>query len=556
MKKYKLSIIVPVYNVEKYLRKCLDSLINQSSDDYEIIVVNDGSTDNSLEICTEYKHYKNINIFNKKNGGLSSARNYGIDKANGEYISFVDSDDWVSEDYVSSLLAKIDEDNELDVIAYDVILINDGWSEGTIRKLYYDFDNMTRNDIIKECYNPSYAWARIYKKELISKYRFPSENLWYEDMYIMPELLANCSKVGYIEKALYFYRQRNNSITTSAFNKKTLAVIDAWEINLKNMKKEYMEDYILALYKSIVSFIYFKPEYSEEFINFYKKYEKKFKDNKFVKKIIKNDEYEDLSKKQFIPKKLYYCWYGKGKKGDLFEKCYESWKKYAPDFEIIELNEDNCDINECVYVKEAYEAKKWAYVADYFRIKVLKETGGIYVDTDVELKKYIHELTLNDSFFAFETNEVNAAIFGTIPNTKIINEIYKSYINDKFILEDGTYNTNYPIPQRITNILQKITNIKLNGKTQKVNDIMIYSADILTINVYNDKNIAEHHYEATWWDVTYGIQSYKYTVLQYYFKNNTNDIPKETFKQKLRKKIVKLIPKKLKKIIKKIIGRG
>ena len=105
------------------------------------------------------------------------------------------------------------------------------------------------------------------------------------------------------------------------------------------------------------------------------------------------DNFKDILNKNIV-----------SKKGDIFEKCYESWKKYAPDFEIIEWNEANCDVNECAYVKEAYENKKWAYVADYFRIKILKEQGGIYVDTDIEFNNYIHKLILNTSFFAFETN--------------------------------------------------------------------------------------------------------------------------------------------------------
>ncbi len=558
MKEIKLSIIVPIYNVEKYLEKCIESLLKQDEENYEILLINDGSTDNSLEICKKYEsEYKNIKVFNKKNGGLSSARNYGLDKAEGKYISFIDSDDWISANYIEEIYRIIDSDKNVDVITYNMIYINDGWDNGTTRKVYNDFENMDRKEIIKECYNPSFAWARVYKKDIINKYRFPTKDIWYEDMYIMPAILSNCKKIKYIDKELYFYRQRKSSITASVKNKKTLGVIKSWEQGLKTVNNNYLEEFIFALYKSIVSFIYFKPEYAQDFLNYYNKKRDIFKNNNYINDSIKNGEYEDLSLKKIIPRKIHYCWFGNGKKGELFEKCLESWKKYAPDFEIIEWNESNCDINECKYVKEAYENKKWAFVSDYFRTKVLAEFGGIYVDTDVEFKNYIYSLTVYNAFFAFETSDVNAAIFGCIPDNKVLTEMYESYKKDKFILQNGNLNTDYPIPRRITDILKKNTNIQLNGKTQLLNNnIMIYSADILTINVFNEKNIAEHHYEATWWDVTYGITSYKFEVLKYYFQNVEVKYESE---MKLKILVRKIIPYKtrykMKKILRKLINR-
>lgn len=553
MKKVKLSIVIPVYNVEKYLEKCLSSLTKQIGNGCELIIVNDGSTDKSLSICKKYEKYKNVNIYTKKNGGLSSARNYGIEKAKGEYIGFVDSDDWVSDDYINNILAKISEDS-FDLVAFDLFFINDGWESGSYKKLYNNFNSMDKHDFIKECFNPSYAWARVYKKELIESHMFPKENIWYEDMYIMPSIISDCKKIGYIERGLYFYRQRDNSITSKKLNDKTLGVIKAWENGINNVKSEYLKDYFLAVYKSIIAFMYFKPEYAENFLNFYKKYENQFKNNEYIKELIEKEEYEDLSEKILIPKKIHYCWFGNGKKSEIFNKCLESWKKYAPDFEIIEWNETNCDVTECQYIKEAYDSKKWAFVADYFRVKVLKEEGGIYVDTDMEFNNYIHKLLLNKAFFAFETSSVHGGMIGAIPNNKIINELYLTYLNDKFILDGGRLNTDFSIPIRISNILKKYTSIKLNGKQQHLeDDIMIYSADVMTLDMHNGQNIAEHHYEATWWDVTYGVQSYKYSVLKYYFHYVDKKASNTITKQKIVLFIKRIIPSPIKRIIKKIL---
>lgn len=553
----KISIIVPVYNVEKYVDKCLRSIIDQSDSNYEVIVVNDGSTDDSLKICKKYEN-ENIRVFTKSNGGLSSARNYGISKAKGNYIAFVDSDDWIAPNYIACLNKKIQE-NDYDMIAFDVISINDGWESGDLIKLYYDFNENDKHEIMKNVYSPSYSWARIYKKELIENNKFSSKNYWYEDMYVMPKIVMDAKKIGYIEEGLYYYRQRQNSITSSFLNSKTLDVMHAWKDNLDVITKDYYDDYVFSLYKSIVSFIYFKPEYADEFLNFYKNNKKIFLNNRYIKSAVHDGTYEDLSKKKIIPKKLYYCWFGNGPKGKLFEKCYNSWKQYAPDFEIIELNEKNCDVNECRYVKQAYQCKKWAFVADYFRVKMLSKTGGIYVDTDIEFKKPIHCLTLCEAFFAFETCEVNGAIMGSIAKEKNINDILNSYLKESFILDNGSYNIHYPIPKRITDILKKNTNIILNGKYQKLDNVIIYPADVLTIDVSNDACIAEHLYEATWWDVTYGITSYRYTVLKYYFQHvvdKCDNCYKESFKQKIKKIILKLLPKRLKRFLKKILKRG
>ena len=123
----KFSIIVPVYNVEKYLSKCLDSVINQTNQDFEVIVVNDGSPDNSQKIIYEYveKYPDKIKGFIKENGGLSDARNYGIARASGEYIIFLDSDDYIDEHLLEKLDEKIKEDSNLDIIGYNLVDVNE-----------------------------------------------------------------------------------------------------------------------------------------------------------------------------------------------------------------------------------------------------------------------------------------------------------------------------------------------------------------------------------------------------------------------------------------------
>ena len=161
----KVSVIVPVYNTEKYLRKCLDSLVNQDFSDYEIVIVNDGSTDSSESIINEYvSKYDFIKSFAKANGGLSSARNYGIDKASGNYLAFVDSDDYVESNYLKELYESITKDkSDIAVCEFSYV-----YSDGKVIRSYSNLD-YTDDSLKKYLLTPPMAPIRLFKKELFKK---------------------------------------------------------------------------------------------------------------------------------------------------------------------------------------------------------------------------------------------------------------------------------------------------------------------------------------------------------------------------------------------------
>ncbi len=520
-KEMKVSIIVPVYNTEKYVAKTLDSLVNQTLDSYEIIVVNDGSTDNSQEIIKEYtKKYPNlIQAYYKENGGLGSARNYGLQYAKGEYVGFVDSDDWVDEKMYQAMYQKAVEE-KCDIVLCDFTSIYDGWKTGWCSKGYRGpNDYPTKQEYMLYCLDPATACNKLFKKELFYCSKFKQG--WYEDVATIPILFSYAKEIGYLPIQLYYYRQHNGSITHNNRDRRTLDIQGAWLEIIEKVKQEYREEIIWAVYNSIITFIYFKPVFADEFIEFAITNQKLFKNNVYVKSAIENKEIENIFIKKLIPKKIHYFWFGNNPKNELQKKCIESWKKYAPDFEIIEWNENNCDINECTYVKEAYEEKKWAFVADYFRIKRIYEYGGIYLDTDVEFLTDISILRLNTVFFAFETKTgINAAIFGAQEKNNLIYKWFFTYKGDHLKREDGTLNTSNTIVVRLTKLLTEGYNVILNGQEQVLKgDIKIYPPNVLTLNMYDGKCITQHHYEASWWGAKAGITSYKYEVLKDYFFN-------------------------------------
>lgn len=209
----KVSIIVPVYNVEKYLRKCLNSLINQTLKDIEIICINDGSTDKSLEILEEYKNRDSrIILLNQENSGQSIARNNGIKKATGEYLGFVDPDDWVDLDYYEKLYNAAST-NDTDIAVGGIIRVT-----GIKKKKFLNFEKETITDNtnlkFELCDVPekSYVWNKIYKTEKLKEIGLEFEKgIFYEDCIFTPQALFYLGEIVTVPNIHYYYLRRGNS---------------------------------------------------------------------------------------------------------------------------------------------------------------------------------------------------------------------------------------------------------------------------------------------------------------------------------------------------------
>ena len=232
----KITVIVPVYNVENYLRKCLDSIIAQTYKNIEIIVVNDGSTDASGQICQEYTQIDNRIVYiEKENGGLSEARNVGLDKMTGSYVTFIDSDDWIEQDYIETLYKKIVE-YQADIAVGNYYSYNEDeetyyfhiYGDSYYEKVYDNisiFENLYESQEMKSFALIS-AWGKLYKAKLFDYLRFDKGKLG-EDGYFNQKMYLSVNKVVYLNKGLYAYRQRSGSITKTWTEKWMHALVDA-----------------------------------------------------------------------------------------------------------------------------------------------------------------------------------------------------------------------------------------------------------------------------------------------------------------------------------------
>ena len=297
----KVSIIVPVYGVEKYIDKCLDSLVKQSLKEIEVIVVNDGTKDNSQKIIDTYvkKYPDKIKSFIKENGGQGSARNYGLEKASGEYIGYVDSDDFIEKDMYKKLYNKAKEKD------YDIVVCgNYNVSEDYQNKNVDAFISNYNSDLENIFFGKMAVWNKIYKRDILVKNKLEfKEKVWYEDLAFTLKAIINSNTFAFINEPLYDYLIRVGSTMNNSNVTRNLEILDAFDdilIYIKhNKKEEYLEKIeFLAIDHIYISAIVrvlkadadknIKKETIEKLINYMNKNFPNYKSNKYINTLSKN----------------------------------------------------------------------------------------------------------------------------------------------------------------------------------------------------------------------------------------------------------------------------
>lgn len=210
---FKVSVIIPVYNVEKLLKRCLDSVLNQTLKDIEIICVNDGSTDNSSLILEEYKKFENIKIINQKNSGLSVARNTGLKYASADYVAFLDSDDFVDSDFYEKLFNSIEKE-KADIACASIVRESDRKKTYLINYKQVEVALNTKDRfMLADCPKHNFVWNKLYKKELIDKNNLKFvPGMIYEDMWFTPDVLEATSSIVAVPDTFYHYWKHKNTL--------------------------------------------------------------------------------------------------------------------------------------------------------------------------------------------------------------------------------------------------------------------------------------------------------------------------------------------------------
>lgn len=261
MKKPKLSVIIAVYNTEKYVEKCLDSLLNQTYENIELVVINDCSTDGSLKILKKYAKNNNniVLIDNKENRGLSYSRNVGLEKSTGEYIGYIDSDDYVDNTYYEKLMkAVINEKADMAITDMKIVYEDASYPDHVTKGCE---GNLTKLNFIKNGLAAS-ACNKVFKRELISKNKF-SEGKLNEDLAVILPAIVSAKKIAYVPDNYYYYVQRGGSIQNSGFSDKRFDIFYGVELTLQRIKncKNYNKIAQAIIYEQlIVLLIYVIPK--------------------------------------------------------------------------------------------------------------------------------------------------------------------------------------------------------------------------------------------------------------------------------------------------------
>ncbi len=243
-----ISIIVPIYNTEKYLKKCIESILHQTYKNIELILVDDNSTDSSLDICNKYLKDKRVNVFHIKKSGVSNTRNYGLKQAKGDFITFVDSDDYIDKDYIKILYDNILYSNsDVSICNYNNIYKNKV-EKFCKKNIKFENEGNCLNLLLEHKYFKGQVWGKLYKKSIIENIKFSSDLDYYEDLLFNFEVFKKVNKVIYDSTPLYNYLYKENS-----YNYNKLMFIDV----CGEFEKYYIEkNYNLSVVYSLIDYFY------------------------------------------------------------------------------------------------------------------------------------------------------------------------------------------------------------------------------------------------------------------------------------------------------------
>ena len=485
-----VSVIVPVYNVEKYLSRCIDSILNQTLKNIEIILIDDGSIDESLSICREYEqHNDNIMVFHQENMGLTAVRRKGLSLAKGEYTIFVDSDDYILENTCEEMYTYCKENN-LKLLIADYFLIKDNACK--IIKGFLGNEFSIKN--FYESISPGYVWNKMYHNSLFERMKVNINVNQAEDICMMLPLLSTLkdNEVGYVSKPFYFYSVRDDSNSNSklfAQNGSIEEYLHAISYILKNHNIQY-RNYIVyycvqCMYWGITNPD--KIEFKADYIDFLQKELSSYIiGNPLLIKFSKlgNDLVESI-----IPANIYFVNYSDDINTTLDEKFINKFKNYR--IQIININ--NNVINEYpACVKKAIKNGNINFVKDFLAVKEIYLNGGIFVSSNMKVIKSFGEVRLNRAFVGYRNDdEIGMDIWGSIKNDTFITKLYDSYFEDSIFNEKEI---NLTIRSNI--ILQKYFKLILKGKEcfLMTNQIKIYASDKLYIR-RNSKYVSYYYNE-------------------------------------------------------------
>lgn len=457
-----ISVLIPVYNSAEHLRLCMNSLINQSFEDYEIIAVNNASEDNSLEILEEYAQEYPDKVFVytiEHSNFVGTGRNYGISKARGQYLYICDSDDIVEKHALTWLHGRA-EYYKADVVYGYFNFVN--LQNNTVKIMGRDGERaVTTGELIL---TGADYWRRLYKKslidEVIEKVGPIPENTNFDDVAWLPVVHSYAKVIRSADRPIYNYFRRTQS-TVGGYSPNVVEYsIISEQYAMDNCNPKYREYAELYVARRIKNNLISRWIYTDKLVEQIKKNWDVFSKNKLItgEKDLYNklSDYNELADEP-MPETIYLNGFGAGFSDDDINSVKE---KAFNECNCVVLNESNCDVNKNRFTKEAYKNSEFKLLGAYFALENIYENGGIYITKNIDIERPFNSLRYFNAFFAYKNiTEFSEEIFGGIKGNPVIKSIINTFVEERY------KNIFMPLGERITNIICVKYGVKMNGTT-------------------------------------------------------------------------------------------
>lgn len=490
----KVSIVVPVYNTEEYLVRCLDSLISQTFKDIEIIAVDDGSTDGSLGILEKYKERypeKFIVRTIPHIHGAGAPRNIAFELARGDYFAFCDSDDIMDIRAVEALYAKaIQED--LDIVCAPIWLVT-----GHDKVIYGVLQEpLTTETLILN--GQVYLCNKLIHKRLIKKAGQMPENMSTEDLGYSLILHSYAKKIGYIDLPVYYYMRRYGSDSNTVFAISNLDTIRARKYAIKNCNPQYSEYVLAYIARHINSDLRKRWLFTDKYIQHLKELWGHLQNNR----VLQEDDYLYDRLKTYvnlpdnpIPRNVYVSGFGGDIPYDYIETIKE--KAFYDGCNVIILNEKNCDYTTNEIIFSAYNCGKYEFVSNYFALKNIIESGGIYLDRRIIIDLPFNYIRYCRAFFSLlDEQNISEWVFGGMAKNEIMINIFNSYNKTSF----EPNNEFMSLSERVRFVLEQYK-IPLSAVNNMLGyPVTIFSPDVMVcditdkLSLQSEPHICTHDY--------------------------------------------------------------
>lgn len=476
----KVSVIIPVYQVENYLERAVDSVLAQTLAEKEIILVDDGSTDASPEICDRYAQtYPDlIRVIHKENDGLGMARNTGVQAAAGEYVAFLDSDDTVEPEMYEVMYQKAKE-ADYDMVLCDVKIIYVEENRSSVSSTY-PREEIDLADYIANGNNITYSVNKLYRRNIWEENQY--EKMLFEDIALIPSLVTKYHHIGYVKQPFYNYYRRANTISTS-FVGGMVDIVQAFRNFMDRSDRDYREEVVYNTAKQLYwNMTQSRVLFQADFIELLQEYKKDFLLNPYLAKDEKVRRILDFMDKEVILEQFICVHMGR----PVPEAFFENIKTNFPKAVLVEAKEDYYAPEQLPEsVRRAIAEGKVSFAEEYYALRILCEQGGIVLMPEMRAHLNLKKLRLNRIFFGFGgQEELSTGCFGALRGHYVLQALLDTY------QADNIYNKAYlPLKDRLRDFLAVQFGLKINGRNQLLkNEIQVYLPSVLAYDMKDGDN--------------------------------------------------------------------